>query len=99
MFIFTHCDTFVPVSGLERMVINASSSALGTQPVDQSQSLAASLAAELDALRAEAMGWLPLDHGAYLHQGVTSKSNEVIEIQVVGVPDERMAAMNVLLLV
>jgi hypothetical protein len=57
------------------------------------------LAAELQAIQAEAMGWLPLDVGAYLHQGLKQESEEALVIQVVGIPDVQMAGMNVLLLV
>jgi hypothetical protein len=56
------------------------------------------LAAELQAIQAEAMGWLPLDAGAYFHQGLKSESEEALVIQVVGIPDVQMAGMNVLLL-
>jgi len=51
------------------------------------------LAADLAALAAEAMGWLPLDDGAYLHVG----DPEALVIEVVGVPDAGMAGMNMLL--
>jgi len=50
--------------------------------------------AELDAIEAESIGWLPLEHGAYLHVG----DAEAMVINVVGVPDTGMAGMNVLLL-
>jgi hypothetical protein len=53
--------------------------------------------AELQALAAEAMGWIPLGQGAYLHHGDTDGQENVV--QVVGVPDVGMAGMNVLLLV
>jgi hypothetical protein len=50
---------------------------------------------ELAAIEAEAMGWLPLGDGAYLHVG----AREALVIEVVGVPDVEMAGMNVLLVV
>lgn len=91
--------TFVPLSGVDGVVVSGSSDTPGKQPVHEAVSLAQSLAAELDEIRAEAMGWIPLDNGAYLHPGVASKSDDDIVIQVVGVPDIQMAAMNLLLLV
>ena len=48
---------------------------------------------ELAAIEAEAIGWLPLGEGAYLHVG----DPEALVIEVVGVPDAGMAGMNVLL--
>lgn len=54
------------------------------------------LAAELlefEAIEAEAIGWLPLGEGAYLHLG----DPEALVIEVVGVPDAGMTGMNVLL--
>ena len=56
-------------------------------------------AAELEALKAESIGWLPLGQGAYFHHGNTQSSQEPIVIEVVGIPDASMAGMNVLLLV
>jgi len=53
--------------------------------------------ADLQALAAESMGWQPLGQGSYLHHGDADGEQNVI--QVVGVPDVSMAAMNVLLLV
>ncbi|RPE73130.1 hypothetical protein EDC62_0841 [Tibeticola sediminis] len=50
--------------------------------------------AELVALAADAMGWLPLAEGAYLH--AADPRDEVIT--VVGVAEPEMAGMNVLLL-
>jgi hypothetical protein len=61
--------------------------------------LEANLAAELQALQAEALGWLPLDAGAYFHQGFKPDSEDAVVIEVVGIPDVQMAGMNVLLLV
>jgi hypothetical protein len=49
--------------------------------------------AELDAIEAESIGWLPLGDGAYLHVG----DPEALVITVVGVPEVGMAGMNVLL--
>lgn len=53
----------------------------------------AELQAELAAIEAESIGWLPLGDGAYLHVG----DPEALVIEVVGVPDAGMAGMNVLL--
>ncbi len=47
-----------------------------------------------DELAAEAIGWLPLGDGAYLHVG----DPDALVITVVGVADAGMAGMNVLLL-
>lgn len=44
----------------------------------------------------EALGWLPLGEGAYLHTGAPDE--EEIVITVTGVPDVGMAGMNVMLL-
>ena len=52
------------------------------------------LQADLDALQAEALGWLPLGDGAYLHLG--KPEEEEIVITVVGVPAVGMVGMNVL---
>ena len=54
------------------------------------------LKAELAAIEAESIGWIPLGDGAYLHLG--KPEEEEIVISVVGVPDVGMAGMNVLLL-
>jgi hypothetical protein len=62
-------------------------------------SLEQSLALESEAIWAEAMGWLPLDAGAYFHQGLKPESEEAVVIEVVGIPSFEMAGMNVLLLV
>ncbi|MDO9244046.1 MAG: hypothetical protein Q7U32_09600 [Rhodocyclaceae bacterium] len=51
--------------------------------------------AELAAIEAESIGWLPLGDGAYLHIGAPDEEETVITI--VGVPDASMAGMNVLL--
>lgn len=53
------------------------------------------LKAELAAIEAEAIGWLPLGDGAYLHLG--KPEEEEVVITVVGVPEVGMAGMNVLL--
>ena len=53
------------------------------------------LKAELAAIEAESIGWLPLGDGAYLHIG--NPDEEEVVITVVGVPDIGMAGMNVLL--
>lgn len=42
----------------------------------------AELQAELAAIEAESMGWLPLGNGAYLHVG----DPEALVVEVVGVP-------------
>ena len=51
--------------------------------------------ADLAALEAESIGWLPLGDGAYLHLG--KPDEEEIVITVVGVPEVGMVGMNVLL--
>ena len=51
--------------------------------------------AELAAVEAESIGWLPLGEGAYLHVGDPDEEETVIT--VVGVPEVGMAGMNVLL--
>ena len=58
------------------------------------------LQADLDALQAEALGWLPLGDGAYLHAGglAATRDDGVVVIDVVGVPTSAMAEMTVLLL-
>lgn len=53
------------------------------------------LKTELAAIEAESIGWLPLGNGAYLHLG--KPEEEGVVITVVGVPEEGMAGMNVLL--
>lgn len=50
--------------------------------------------AELEAIAAESIGWLPLESGAYLHVG----KEDDLTIEVVGVPEASMAGLNVLLL-
>ena len=46
---------------------------------------------ELAQIKAESIGWIPLDEGAYLHVGTDASV-----IQVVGVAKEEMAGSNVL---
>ena len=53
------------------------------------------LKAELAAIEAESIGWLPLGDGAYLHVGKPDEDNVVVI--VVGVADVAMAGMNVVL--
>lgn len=53
--------------------------------------------AELEAIKAESIGWLPLEGGAYLHVG--DLDQEEVVITITGVPDASMAGMNVLLLI
>ena len=50
--------------------------------------------AELAAIEAESIGWLPLGDGAYLHIG--NPDEEEVVITVTGVLDAGMAGMNVL---
>lgn len=52
------------------------------------------LAADVAALAVEAMGWLPLGDGSYLHLGKLEE--EEVVITVTGVLDAGMAGMNVL---
>ena len=54
----------------------------------------AELLADLAFLQVEALGWIPLEEGAYLHVG----DPDALVITVVGVADAGMAGMNVLLL-
>ena len=51
--------------------------------------------AELAAIEAESIGWQPMGDSAYLHLGKSEE--EEIVITVVGVPEEAMTGMNVLL--
>ena len=55
----------------------------------------ADFAAELAELRAEAIGWQPLDNGAYLH----CVDPQALVIEVVGVADASMERMDVLWLI
>ena len=47
--------------------------------------------AELEQIQAESIGWIPLEEGAYLHQG----ADESV-IQVVGIAKAEMTNTNVL---
>jgi hypothetical protein len=47
--------------------------------------------AELEQIQAESIGWIPLEEGAYLHQG----ADESV-IQVVGIAKAEMTNANVL---
>lgn len=50
-------------------------------------------------LAAESIGWLPLGAGAYLHVGdPRALESDAVVIDIVGVPDAGMSALNVLLL-
>jgi hypothetical protein len=49
--------------------------------------------AELAAIEAESIGWIPLEEGVYLH--VVSAETEIIE--VVGIPTAEMQGLTVLL--
>jgi hypothetical protein len=55
-------------------------------------------ATELEAVKAESIGWLPLGQGVYLRRGDAQATTDELVIQVVGVPDANMLGMNVLLL-
>ena len=46
---------------------------------------------ELAQIQAESIGWIPVDEGAYLHEG-----SDTPVIQVVGIAKEEMAGSNVL---
>jgi hypothetical protein len=59
---------------------------------------ALAFATELEAIKAESIGWLPLDRGVYFHLGEAKTPHETVVIQVVGMPDASLAGMNVLLL-
>jgi hypothetical protein len=68
-------------------------------PLNNSLTFAADvLAAELEAIKAESLGWLPFGHGAYLHHGDSQATHDNMVIQVVGIPEAGMVGMNVLLL-
>lgn len=57
------------------------------------------LKAELAAIEAEAIGWQPLGDGAYLHVGdLEALESDAVVIDIVGMPDAGMSALNVLLL-
>lgn len=62
---------------------------------------ASEFAKEQDRIAAEAIGWIPLGDGTYLHVADGTDSfadDEEVVITVTGVPDASMAGMNVLLL-
>jgi len=80
------------------MVIIVASSPHFNSPVEHDAGSDQVLALELQAIRAESLGWLPLEDGAYLHHGLTPPPAEGSTIEVVGIPDAQMALMNVLLL-
>lgn len=51
------------------------------------------------AIAAESIGWLPLGDGAYLHVGdPRALESDAVVIDIIGVPDAGMSALNVLLL-
>ena len=53
----------------------------------------------LENLAAESIGWQPLGEGAYLHVGdPRALESDAVVIDIVGVPDAGMSALNVLLL-
>lgn len=52
--------------------------------------------AELAAIEAESIGWLPLEDMAYLHVSSNGKEDRVV---ITGVPDAGLDGENVLLLV
>ena len=62
--------------------------------IAQPEAIEADFLAELQAIKVESMGWLPLG-GAYLHVG----NADAPVIEVVGVAHESMAGNNVLWLV
>ncbi|HQS20110.1 MULTISPECIES: hypothetical protein [unclassified Acidovorax] len=52
-------------------------------PLDSSLTLVVdALAAELQAIQAESIGWLPLGQGGYLHHGDPQASHDDMVIQV-----------------
>ena len=56
--------------------------------------------AELATIQAEAIGWIPLGQGAYLHHGLHHghEPEDEVTITVVGLPDAGLAGQNVLLI-
>ena len=54
------------------------------------------LALELQAIKAESIGWQPLGDNAYVHLG--DPDQEAVVITVTRIPEVEMAGMNVLLL-
>jgi hypothetical protein len=61
----------------------------------QASTLEEDFLAELAQIKAESIGWIPLEQGAYLHHGEPN----VTVIEVVGLAKEDMAGSNVLWLV
>ena len=56
-------------------------------------SIESDFSAELAAIEAESIGWMPLEEGVYLHVG----SDETEIIEVVGIPTAEMQGLTVLL--
>ena len=56
-------------------------------------SIESDFSAELAAIEAESIGWIPLEEGVYLHVG----SDETEIIEVVGIPTAEMQGLTVLL--
>ncbi|QJC55198.1 hypothetical protein HC248_00476 [Polaromonas vacuolata] len=54
---------------------------------------------ELQAIKAESIGWLPLGQNVYLHRGAPIGAALDSVIEVVGIADADMAGLNVLWLV
>ncbi len=54
---------------------------------------------ELDAIRAESIGWIPLTPGAYVHQGACDDETGASVIEVVGIASAQMAGINVIWLI
>jgi hypothetical protein len=54
---------------------------------------------ELQAIKAESIGWLPLEQNVYLHRGAPIGTDQDTVIEVVGIADADMAGLNVLWLV
>ena len=65
-------------------------------PVADALLAEAELLAELAAIDAESIGWLPLEERVYLHAGNPDEEDAVV--LVVGMPDAALAGMNVLLI-
>ena len=57
-------------------------------------SLEADFWEELAQIEAESIGWMTLDHGAYLHASADSSTSSVID--VVGLPKSEMNSANIL---
>ena len=78
--------------------MNSSTFHLHPPAAHTAQAAQAAEQAELDAIAAESIGWLPLGEGAYLHLGSPDDGAAVISvISVVGIPDAAMAGSNILL--